>query len=100
MAAKKIPIPKYQMFKVRLWKNAFEMVCQDFYDVDEFGGWSELYRDNLGCLELARKIVATRDKKLAKAVYNNPPKESMKFLASLVYNDVDFEVEDRTKINL
>lgn len=97
-AVKKISVPEYQMFKVRLWKNAFEMVCQDIEKSGAICGWSELFLKNLECLDLARKLVATRSKKLAREVYKNPPKESMKFLASLVANGVDFEVEDRTNL--
>jgi len=100
MAVKKIPVPNYSIFKVRVWKNAFEIFCQDIDNENEISGWSELYLKNLECLELAKKLVETRDKKLARKIYNNPPKESIKFLASLIANGVDFPVEDKSNIKL
>lgn len=88
---------------IRLYKNAFEMAMQT-EDTDEYvAGWADIVRKDEHLLAQVRKMIA--DKKSAEAktlavLHCKHKKESIRTLADMIMKEEDFEVEDRTKIEL
>lgn len=87
----------------RMYKNAFEMNCMT-EDTDEYvAGWSDVVRKEEHLLENIRKMVADKKSQEAKTLavlHCKHKKESVRLLADKIMKGEDFEIEDRTTIEL
>lgn len=89
--------------KFRIYANAFESAVQD-EDTDEaYGGWSDIIKQETDLLAMVKKMVLNRDndegRKMA-VLLCKAKKESVRYIADKVMRRENFDVEDRSKIEL
>jgi hypothetical protein len=89
--------------KFRKYKNAFEIAVMDEDTVDYVGGFSDIVRLENDLLAHIIKMVDNRYNDIGRkeaVLLCKHKKDSIRYLAEKVMKNENFEVEDRTSIEL
>lgn len=89
--------------RFRKYANAFEMAVQDEDTPEAYGGWSDIIKKDTDLLKMVLEMVDNRDNDVGRrmaVILCKHKKESVRYLADKIMKREQFEVVDRSNIEL